>query len=145
MSRRAKDWSGITTKQCARCGETKPLDAFFRNPTGGAGRTSICKPCTTIRKREYARSPKGHVVVRSRRLKYTYGITLAKYEQILTAQNGACGICGRITSKALHVDHDHETGKIRGLLCNRCNLGLGLFDDSALVLLRASRYMSQYD
>ncbi len=63
-----------------------------------------------------------------------YGITLQQYDDILAAQNGCCGMCGQLPGRRrLDVDHDEKTGEIRGLLCNRCNYGLGCFDhDPAL-------------
>ncbi len=59
-----------------------------------------------------------------------YGITVEQYDAMLRQQNGLCAICGRAPKRfRLAVDHDHETGEIRGLLCTRCNLGLGWFRD----------------
>lgn len=68
---------------------------------------------------------------RDRRLQRTYGITQRVYRTMLTTQNGGCAICSRAprAGKNLHVDHDHKTGRVRGLLCFRCNrrlLGRGL-------------------
>lgn len=57
-----------------------------------------------------------------------FGLTPPDYARILLSQNGACAICRRVpTNHALHVDHDHRTKEIRGLLCHRCNRGLGYF------------------
>lgn len=67
------------------------------------------------------------------------------YEEILQRQNHSCLICGRHESdntKGLHIDHDHATGKFRGLLCHQCNLALGLVDDSAAILTRMTRYLT---
>jgi hypothetical protein len=66
-----------------------------------------------------------------RYLKLYYGITLIQYNEIFNSQNGCCKICGTHQSelkKALFVDHDHKTGKIRGLLCHQCNIGIGIFN-----------------
>jgi hypothetical protein len=64
--------------------------------------------------------------IKSRRLKVRYGITLDAYEQMLCEQGGVCAICG--DEKELVVDHDHETGEVRGLLCRACNLRLGMVE-----------------
>lgn len=63
-------------------------------------------------------------------LKHTYGITLADYDEMLEQQRGGCAICGGVSSDGsrLAVDHDHETGEVRGLLCMNCNLKLGWYD-----------------
>lgn len=62
---------------------------------------------------------------RSRELKHKYGITFLQYEQMYVAQEGKCAICGRLPKvKMLHTDHDHVTGKVRGLLCVKCNTSL---------------------
>lgn len=66
---------------------------------------------------------------RDRKLKQKFGISLEVYESLLEAQNGVCAICGEADpQKALAVDHDHDTGRIRGLLCTPCNRSLGRFE-----------------
>lgn len=79
-------------------------------------------------------------------LRVNYGITLEKYEELFAAQNGNCKICEKNQknfSKRLHVDHDHTTGVIRGLLCHHCNTGLGLFKENEKLLHRAVKYIKQ--
>jgi len=74
-----------------------------------------------------------------------YGLTPEDYDRLLRDQNGVCVICGRPPQrKRLHVDHDHETGVVRGLLCYRCNTGIGLFGDSVDRLLGAAHYLQQH-
>lgn len=79
------------------------------------------------------------------RLKRTFGITIDEYEKLLAAQAGLCAICRRPQQrhghKNLHVDHDHNTGKVRGLLCWKCNTTLGLVGDSAVLLTSAISYL----
>lgn len=78
-----------------------------------------------------------------------YGITPAQYDAMLDAQDGVCAICGRppkggrTSSASLHVDHDHKTGIVRGLLCNACNLGVGKFMDSPALLRIAAVYLEK--
>ena len=84
---------------------------------------------------------------RAENLKSTFGISLEFYNQMLVAQDGACAICGsrhwggRWNSPC--VDHDHVTGKIRGLLCLQCNRGLGNFKDRIDILARAIAYVER--
>lgn len=83
-------------------------------------------------------------------LQKNFGLTIDDYNQILKKQNGVCAICFKKSEKAkgrwgkLYVDHCHKTGKIRGLLCNRCNLGLGHFEDSPELLFSATNYLSHW-
>ncbi len=79
---------------------------------------------------------------RARQLKRLYGITLDTYNQMLDAQAGRCAICGStLSSRSLDVDHDHDTGKVRGLLCQSCNHGIGHFGDSPEILREAVAYL----
>jgi len=80
-------------------------------------------------------------------LRRTYGITLACYEDMHKAQKGLCAICGRpdeVDGRRLAVDHNHDTGEVRGLLCGPCNRALGLLQDSTKVLENASKYLTKY-
>jgi len=78
-------------------------------------------------------------------LRAEHGMTVAEYEALLTRQGGVCSICGRapaeVGRKRLVVDHDHVTGRVRGLLCDPCNLGLGAFADDTGRLVSAVRYL----
>ena len=79
-----------------------------------------------------------------------YGVSREQFEAIRTAQNGGCAICGCVRGRMfkgkprdLAVDHDHETWRIRGLLCDDCNIGLGLFQDDPMRLMNAAVYLAQ--
>ncbi len=75
-----------------------------------------------------------------------YGLTVYQYDKMLEDQGGGCAICvNPPTSKRLHVDHDHNTGRVRGLLCFRCNYGLSWFSESRLMLLAAARYLKHVE
>jgi hypothetical protein len=71
----------------------------------------------------------------------TYGMSVEDLDAMLLAQHGACAICQ--TAPAVHVDHDHQTNKVRGLLCFRCNAALGQLGDDPLVVRRAARYLER--
>jgi hypothetical protein len=84
---------------------------------------------------------------RKNALKTNFGMTLEDYNTLFTRQDGRCAICGKHQSdftKALHIDHDHKTGSIRGLLCNECNHGVGNFKDDQTLLQRAIIYLSKF-
>jgi hypothetical protein len=76
-------------------------------------------------------------------LKKNYGITPEKYEEILIRQDGKCAICLKRPDYNLHVDHDHQTNTIRGLLCNECNRAIGLLGDNTETLKRAIGYLME--
>ena len=84
---------------------------------------------------------------RKSHLKRKYGITIADYERMFDEQGGVCAICGeaRPEERTLHVDHDHETGVIRGLLCFRCNNALGDFREEYELFQRAADYLDRDD
>lgn len=94
------------------------------------------------RKKWVAENPIGW---RSAQWKYHYGIDADKYRQMLEDQGGNCAICQKPpTKKLLHVDHDHETGAVRGLLCRDCNLAIGHFKDSEDSMQRAVQYLREH-
>lgn len=70
-----------------------------------------------------------------------FGITREAYAEMEAVQGGRCAICGEVPEKSLHIDHDHKTGQVRGLLCGHCNRGLGLFRDDPDRLKAAARYL----
>lgn len=85
--------------------------------------------------------------IQHRYLQKTYGITLSQYEDTFQRQNGCCAICHRPQSslkKKLGVDHNHITGKVRGLLCYECNYGLGYFKDNADILIQGAKYINSF-
>lgn len=84
-------------------------------------------------------------------LQRRYGITLNEFNEKLKQQNNGCAICGSVNGKAnkrndrLTVDHNHATGELRGILCHKCNFGLGHFDDDIELLLKAIEYLKSYN
>jgi Recombination endonuclease VII len=135
------------------------------------GHRSECKTCHKSRQRQWYQANRVHAIAEVKRwqqqnkewlheyrrayrqrrkaedrdahLRRTFGITQADYEELLARQGGGCGICGRKPGKvSLHVDHDHATGEIRGLLCVGCNNALGQFRDDPGLLTLAADYVS---
>lgn len=83
-----------------------------------------------------------YISKRDESLKRDFGISEKQYLDMLEIQGGVCAICGKKeTSRNLAVDHDHKTGLVRGLLCQKCNTGLGLLSDSLTMLEKAIKYL----
>lgn len=153
-------------KPCTKCGAVKPLSDFYRNSHGRDGRRGDCKACVSESRRQryeqdgdllrsrvasyqarnpdkiaqYRARPKTKAQRRRAHLRFAYGITESDYDRMLAEQNGTCAICGA-TESPLAVDHDHETGAVRGLLCQRCNTGLGQMRDDPEILRAAADYL----
>jgi Recombination endonuclease VII len=110
-----------------------------------------CRACRAdIAKKDYeknsvriAEQRKKSGVARKATLKNKYGITVETWKQLVNEQNGACLICSFRPENptSLHIDHNHLTGEVRGLLCNNCNVGLGYFSDNPDRLIKASMYL----
>lgn len=150
------------TKLCSKCKTEKPLEEMASRgtskKTGLQLRKSICKKCQNRMREESRKVNKTEARAasnkrrqdrfkmnhgdrrRDEKLMGTYGITLEDYNNMLASQNNRCLICGDIRYK-LHVDHNHETGKVRGLLCNSCNTGIGLLKENENILLSAIEYL----
>jgi len=78
---------------------------------------------------------------RNNELRTKYGFSLVEYDRMFAAQGGLCAICSNSSDRALHTDHDHETGEVRGLLCGSCNKALGLFKDDPARIQEAAYYL----
>lgn len=92
---------------------------------------------------DYRRLPHRRIAGKFYTLKHKYGISSDEYERIFEYQNGACAVCfwKQTEDEILRLDHDHGTGKIRGLLCHQCNVSIGLMKDSAAILRNAAEYV----
>ena len=124
-------------KRCPDCGETKALDEFPRNKNSKDGRHTYCKPCHNARGKETIERLHGNS--RHYHLMRRYGIGADEFDELVRKQGGVCAICGRPDPE--HVDHDHDTGAVRGILCFNCNGGLGQFRDSVDALRAAADYL----
>lgn len=124
-------------KWCPSCGGHLPVEAFGRNRSSGDGRTAYCKPCHNEIGR--VNRTRRHGSTREYHLRRRYGIGVAEYDAMVEAQGGLCALCKE--RKPQHVDHDHLTNQIRGVLCSCCNQGLGNFRDSVASLREAIDYL----
>ena len=130
---------------CKKCGEQKELSMFHKHPTNKTGIRSSCKVCDYVNDKERRQSAyyKNYRKGKSKQynIKSKYGLTQEQYLGMLTKQNSKCAICYSETE--LVVDHCHKTGVVRGLLCFKCNLGLGHFDDNKTILTNAINYLGE--
>jgi hypothetical protein len=104
------------------------------------------KPENKKRRQAYASTTERKAIVRAQGLLRTYGLTVEEYNQMLIDQKGACAICNihqTELDRILCVDHDHETGLIRGLLCSNCNTGIGYLKDSKEILINSIKYLER--
>ena len=124
-------------RTCCGCKKELPLSEFW-------ARQWRCKPCFNARR---VKDPEGHRR-RSHKsvLKNRFGMTVEEYDAMVAAQGGACAICKQPETAAgktrLSVDHCHESGEVRGLLCSRCNNAIGLLMDNPEYCLAAASYLS---
>lgn len=136
--------SNLLTKQCTKCMQTKSLSLFGRHSRRGT-RDSWCKACR--REKSLATHRADRIVgidrARRNRLKKKFGLSVEQYESLLLSQGGVCAICREPCSSGnrLAVDHDHTTGKVRGLLCAQCNQALGKLQESPALLRAAVTYL----
>jgi hypothetical protein len=115
-------------KFCRSCGKTKPWAEWSMNKRASDGLQTRCKECAS------AAGRRDH-------LRNAYGMTVADLDAMLVAQHGVCAICQ--AAAAAHVDHDHRSGRVRGLLCFRCNAAIGQLGDDPRVVRRAARYLER--
>lgn len=134
----------MSEKLCPKCGEVKPLDKFYANKRAKSGKSSRCLDCSKKAARDWA--IKNPDAILSTSFKHRYGITLPEYKALLASQDSACAICGSLQRGRyrLSVDHNHVTGKIRGLLCNPCNQAIGLFKEEKDTLESAIKYLEAH-
>lgn len=117
------------TKICSKCKRVLSMSNFYCRRTASDGRSGICKDCQSV-------------ITKNSILKGRYGITIGEYDQMLIKQNYKCAICGNKLDHP-YVDHNHETGEVRGLLCNSCNLMIGMAKESKDTLQAAIKYLDK--
>lgn len=146
------------TKHCPKCKQDKFFSAFGKDRSKRFGLSSYCLDCAAAtRKQNYRKNPeqekqklKNYYRANKERslgysLKALYGLSVPEYKELLAQQNHTCKICKtheKNLKRRLFVDHCHETGRVRGLLCQHCNTMLGNAKDNVLVLQSAISYLS---
>lgn len=133
----------METKRCSVCKCDKKVFEFNRDCGARDGLQSYCRICTRSRSKKH--SSENPDESRRRSYKRNYGLSLEQYDQMLLEQGGVCAICNQPELKrSLSVDHDHATGEVRALLCDRCNQGLGRFLDRAYLIDKAAIYLRRF-
>lgn len=148
-------------RTCTKCKIDKILDDFYSSKGGKFGKSSWCKDCHKIHWKNYRNNNQEQIKIskekwrkeneeldknirRKWKLRTKYGISENDYNRIFENQEGRCAICGKHQSeleKRLYIDHDHLTNRVRGLLCDGCNFGLGHFNDDPYLLTNAILYL----
>ena len=162
MTRGATPQRGLEPRDCIVCGTqfqpyrakvlTCSRECYLKSPAWKEiSRRSDRRPERQARKNELRRGSE-RIRAYNRKLQLArYGLTVEQYDEMLAAQNGVCALCGnppnpngvRAASK-LHADHDHATGRVRDLLCNNCNNGIGRFRDNPALLRAAAEYIERH-
>lgn len=125
--------------RCADCGCDKPLDEFPTGTNPDSRSAKRCKPCKNTLSRQRIKARWGNT--RHYHLKQKYGLSAAEVEMWKAAQGGLCPVC--CEREAVHVDHDHATKRVRGILCESCNGFLGAFGDDTAIIQAAIEYLEQ--
>lgn len=135
----------MSTKTCSRCYRNLSLQFFRVDKRYTGGHTCWCKDC-------YKENNKVHYIntKRWKDIEKKYGISKEQYKKMEERQGGLCACCkqnpkDRGKNGVLVVDHCHTTGAVRGLLCAKCNAGIGFFDDNPALLVLASTYLKTHD
>ena len=133
----------MALKTCRACEQEKEISKFDKNPTGIHGVRGTCRECRGSNKERTKRH----------NIKAKYGIVLKDFMTMYENQGGCCAICNKEmelyatrdkVADVANIDHCHVTNKVRALLCNHCNTGLGKFMESTDLLLKAVNYLNNY-
>lgn len=131
--------SGIEAASCQKCKETKPASEFHRK---GDGVQAWCKVCHNAYQRATRKRRETPEAKRAQNMRARYGIEPEEFERVLETQGGMCAICKEPPNRPV-LDHDHDSGAVRGVLCHGCNVKLAPVEDMAF---RASAlaYLEKY-
>ena len=124
-----------SSKTCPRCGEEKELSAFGKNAAKKDGLQNYCKQCNSDYQRNWQYIKR-------------YGVTLEDYNEMFNEQDGCCAICGTHQlefESLLNLDHDHDTGKVRELLCSDCNWAIGHAKEDVERLKLMIKYLEKHN
>jgi len=141
-------------KTCTKCGVSQSVGQFAHRRGAKDGLASWCRTCSKKNSRDHYLRNREKYLGRHRewhrandgghwaQTKTLYSVTKEQYQLLLRTQNGVCAICRCVPGKRhLHIDHCHESGKIRGLLCGNCNRGIGYLRDDVGILRLALVYL----
>jgi hypothetical protein len=136
------------TKQCRTCVKDLPESSFHKDASRKGGLKYSCKSCSCLRDKKFRDSMDADERRRRNResnLQQAYGLTTEACDDLVSSQEGRCAICTVVlstTTKGPCVDHNHNTGEVRGILCSNCNRGIGLLNDNPALLISAAEYLN---
>lgn len=141
--------NGVELKWCGRCKRWLPITEFSFNKVKWDGLQERCNECRHTHWATVGIDTRRNLPIEKKREMHrksvirSYGLTQEDFESMKLAQGNKCAICGSTDwgRPSPSIDHDHKTGKVRGLLCNRCNRALGLAEDSPLLLIKMAKYL----
>ena len=138
-------------KECCRCHKEKDLSEFYNDKTRPSGKAYACKSCRA----DYLKVRRDHKVKECANYSKIYkmakklGLTFVEvknwFNKQWMKQQAQCAICGKVFCDDDCIDHDHITLKLRGLLCNHCNLGIGFLQDSSIICKNAKNYLEDFN
>lgn len=142
----------METKICTVCKTEKDFSCYYNSKATKDGKGYRCKSCDDLARQGYEKRHKDKLLNNRRKAqrKYKYGLSDQQYNKLIEDQQGLCGICSvelvqqatiKHAPNTMCVDHSHHTGEVRGLLCTKCNKGLGLLGDSVEAIQRALDYL----
>lgn len=147
-------------RECIRCHVRKALSGFHRDRHDEHGRSRRCKLCANTASNKYYHDVRSGFRKRGRQISAVerayfrrrnlrrHGITPEQWDALFASQGGACASCRGVfppseNNRDRHTDHDHETGRVRGILCSRCNTGIGLASEDPERLRMMARYLER--
>lgn len=135
------------TKSCCICKQSKIIDDYYTDKHNG--HQSVCKLCSKKRgkKRDSTYRQKHDSEILYKRLLRNYNITPEQHKQMFISQNGMCAICDKVFAnrRDICVDHNHTTGQVRQLLCNKCNTMIGWANEDIHILSKAIQYLNKWN
>ena len=137
-------------KICVKCNINQPVENYYKQTgkrTKEGYRRPTCKSCVNKSTTQWAKEnpEKTKEIRRKAKLKRNYGISIEAYDAMVIKHNNKCAICHQEHKRRpLNVDHCHTTGKVRGLLCDKCNMALGLLNDSKELINNLGKYLDAY-
>lgn len=144
----------METKVCTKCGRELPStpEYFHRSKIGINGIRPDCKECSTKRSRDWQENNKERAAKKIKEwyIKNKYNLSLEEVQGLFDRQSGLCNICYEPFIKSsgkvsYHIDHCHTTGKVRGLLCGKCNMALGLLREDIQIFKSAISYLELHN
>lgn len=143
------------TKMCKKCDKRKDIDDFYNSTVYKTGKAYICKVCQNFMRKRWIKDDAERYKESNRRagLKHKFGMSVETYDEMMHNQKNCCAVCKTTNpngegvengkNRYFSVDHDHTTGAVRGLLCNKCNRCLSFMQDNVKVLAEAIKYLNR--